>query len=563
MILEKDAQMQREVSSLLALPDGLEVTSTTIAETVLTIDIVATAKSSLCPLCAQAATRVRSYYTRLVADVPCAGRQVQLILHVRKFRCETVECPRQIFTERLAPFLKPWARMTSRLSQAIEAIGLATCGELGARFAPHLGIQTSPTTILRRTMALPTHPPERVSLLGIDDWSFRRGRKFGTILVDLATHEIIDLLPDRTTETAKVWMQAHPEIDLVSRDRGGDYAAAARLGAPQARQVADRFHLAQNLTDRIEVILARCWAEIRKASQQQVPSSSKGEQEGDREEQRQTLDDWPPTQHHQENSAHVARLAERSDRYQQLVELRNQGLTLKEIARRLGMGERTVRYWFTRGIPYEKPQHRRKRRSSFDPYACYVVEQWNQGRRNGQELWREITAQGYKGGSTMLYRFLAALRETPAPPRGKAQRSQAVPESPVQQFSAREAVWLFVRDPCDLEKNEQEALTALRQASPTAETLYGLAQEFMYMIRHLEGDRLDEWLSRVRATHLPELQGLVQSIERDKAAVYAGLTLPHNNGVVEGKVNKLKLIKRMMYGRAGFALLRQRVLHAL
>src|SRR5262249_7521943 len=136
-----------------------------------------------------------------------------------------------------------------------------------ARLAPRLGMRTSPTTILRRMMALPTSPPEQVACLGIDDWSFRRGRKFGTILVDLATHEVIDLLPDRRSETAAAWMQAHPEIDLVSRDRGGDYAAAARKGAPQTRQIADRFHLAQNLTDRLEVILDRCRREIRKASQ--------------------------------------------------------------------------------------------------------------------------------------------------------------------------------------------------------------------------------------------------------------------------------------------------------
>jgi hypothetical protein len=218
--------MQIDVSSMLSLPDGLEVAEISVADPVLTIHIVATTKSNACPLCKRVSIRIRSYYTRLVADVPCGGRQVQLILRVRKFRCETTDCPRRVFTERLAPFLEPWARMTTRFSKTIEAIGQATCGELGARFAPHLGIHTSPTTVLRRTMALPTCPPEQVSLLGIDDWSFRRGRKFGTILVDLATHKEIDLLPDRTTETATAWMQMHPEIEVVSRDRGGDYAAA-------------------------------------------------------------------------------------------------------------------------------------------------------------------------------------------------------------------------------------------------------------------------------------------------------------------------------------------------
>ena len=162
-----------------------------------------------------------------------------------------------------------------------------------------------------------------------------------------------------------------------------------------------------------------------------------------------------------------------------------------------------------------------------------------------------------------MYRFLATLREGPAPSRGKAKRAQAVPESPVEHLTAQEAVWLFVRALSDLSKKEQEELVAIRQASPTADTVYGLAQDFMHMLRHREGERLDVWLGQVRASHIPELQRFVRSIQRDKAAVVAGLTLPYSNGVVEGKVNKLKLIKRMMFGRAGFPLLRQRVLHAL
>src|SRR5450755_3241170 len=556
--------MQIDVSSMLSLPDGLEVASIAVADAVLTIHIVATAKSSACPLCAHAALRVRSYYTRLVTDVPCGGRQVQLIFHVRKFRCETADCPRQVFTERLAPFLEPWARMTTRLSKTIEAIGLATCVELGARFAPHLGIATSPTTILRRTMALPTCLPEQVLLLGIDDWSFRRGRKFGTILVDLATHKVIDLLPDRTTETAAAWMQAHPEIDIVSRDRGGDYAAAARKGAPQACEVADRFHLAQNLTDRIEVILSRCCPEIRKAFRRRDPSAfSEDQSEGNEREPTQEPNEWSSAPAPLAGNAHLARQGERADRLRLLGELSAQGVTQKEIAHRLGMGERTVRYWLSRGIPYGTPESRNKRRKGFDPYASYVEERIRQGCRNGQELWREITAQGYKGSCRTVYRFLESRQVNASSIQGKAQLSPTIAESRVQHFSAQEAVWLFVRDPGDLKEKEQEELTAIRQASPTADTVYTLAQQFMRMIRQLEGERLDGWLALVKASQIPELQSLVRSIKKDKAAVLAGLTLQHNNGVVEGKVNKLKLIKRMMFGRAGFALLRQRVLHFL
>jgi transposase len=547
--------MQMEMSSLLGLPDGLEVVSTAVVETILTIHVVATAKSSTCPLCAQPATRIRSSYMRQVADAPCAVRRVQLILSVRKFRCETVDCPRQIFTERLAPFLKPWARMTTRLSHMIEAIGVATCGELGSRLAPRLGIQISPTTVLRSTMALPTCQPEQVSLLGIDDWSFRRGRKFGTILVDLATHKVIDLLPDRTTETAAMWLQEHPEIDIVSRDRGGDYAAAARKGAPQALQVADRFHLAQNLTDRIEIILARCRAEICQATLPPESLTDQTSEHGD------LLDDWRPALSPEAQQTGLARQEERLDRYHQLQTLQSQGLPTKEIARRVGMAVRTVERWLIQGIPHTKP--RRKRSSCFDPYATVAFELWQSGCNNSVQLWQQLQTKGYKGSYRTVHRFVETLPDYSKRLHGTIKRCKEVPENLLQNFKAQEAVWLFVRDPCDLEKKEQEEITAICLASPTAHTVYTLAQQFMRMIRQLEGEHLDDWLDLVRTSHIPELQPLAKSIERDKTAVVAGLTLRHNNGVVEGKVNKLKLIKRMMFGRAGFPLLRQRVLHAL
>ncbi len=554
--------MGMDFSSLFALPDGLEVAETSVTGPVLTLSLVATAPTAMCPLCGQASQHIRSSYTRHVADVPYAGRQVQLILRVRKFRCDTTDCPRRIFAERLTPFIEPWARMTTRLSQTIEAIGLATSGELGSRFAPRLGVVTSPTTILRRTMSLLAQRSEPVSRLGIDDWSFRRGRQFGTILVNLATHEIIDLLPDRETETAQAWMQAHPEIDVVSRDRGEDYAAAARKGAPQARQVADRYHLTDNLRDFVEEILARCRKEIGQASMP-LTSEMRAQETEDDVEQASVPPFWPAEDAPLAGSAHLARHAERLDRYQQLIHLREEGYTQQEIARRLGMAERTVRHWLTRGIPYASPELRRKQRRGFDPYAAYVRERFLQGSRNGLQLWRELQTQGYKGGSRAVYRFLAQLKQGSATAGGKAQRSPAVLESPAEQWTAKKAVWWFIRDPSDLKEKEQQALAAIRQASPTADTVYELAQDFLQMLRRREGQRLDVWLGKVRASHIPELQRFARSIQRDKDAVLAGLTLQESNGVVEGKINKLKLIKRMMYGRASFPLLRQRVLHAL
>ncbi len=550
------------LSACFGLSENMAITAVHPTALTLTIDLACSDLTACCPLCHQFSERVHSKYQRTVADVPCGGRRVLLRLTVRKYICHTGDCLRSIFTERLLELVQSYARMTNRWREWIEAISRAASGEVGARLAEHLGMCVSPTTILRRLMALFTSPPGEISVLGIDDWSFRRGRKFGTILVDLTTHAIIDLLPDRSAETAAAWMRLHPEIEIVSRDRGEDYASAARLGAPQARQVADRFHLAKNLTEIVEEILARCRAEIRQALKpQDAPSSELQEEE--KAEQAPALPSQPQDPDPLAGSAHLARHAERSDRSQQLIELQKEGLTTKEIARRLGMAERTVRYWLKRGIPYGNAELRRKGRNRIDPYIAYVTTRWNQGEHHGLTLFRELQTQGYKGGSRSVYRFLERLRGYPASTKGRAEHAQTLPETPLQQFSSQKAVWLFVRDPSDLEKTEQEELAAICQASPTANTVSELVQDFMLMLRQREGERLDTWLENVRKSKIHELQRLVRSIERDKAAVLAGLTLPHSNGVVEGKVHKLKFLKRMGFGRAGFALLRQRVLHAL
>ncbi len=232
-----------EVKPALALPEGLELVGLQRSNGVLMVTVVSTQMSPCCPLCGRAASRVHSQYTRQVIDLPCGGQAVRLLLAVRKFFCEEPTCGRKIFVERLTPFVDPWARVTRRLFQVVQVIGLATGGRLGVRVTDRLGIQTTRQTILRRIMALPTKPAEQVIELGIDDFSFKRGRTFGTILVNLQTRQIIDVLADRKAETSAAWMTSHPEIRLVSRDRGTDYASAAATGAPQAVQCADRFHI--------------------------------------------------------------------------------------------------------------------------------------------------------------------------------------------------------------------------------------------------------------------------------------------------------------------------------
>lgn len=215
---------------LLSLPEGMRVEDIQLTKQGFVIEVVATQPASCCPLCAQSSDSIKTHYRRVLRDAPCTGHQVQLLLTVRKFYCRNPYCPRKVFTERLPTFVEPWARMTTRCSQHVTALGLATSGKAGARLADRLGIPTTRPTILRRIMDLPEVSTGSVVYLGIDDFSFRRGYRFGTILVDLESHRVVDLLPDRQQETAARWMRQQPDLAVISRDRGGEYASAAREG---------------------------------------------------------------------------------------------------------------------------------------------------------------------------------------------------------------------------------------------------------------------------------------------------------------------------------------------
>jgi transposase len=362
---------------LLALPSGLEITSCTRHEGRLYVSLLSTQPSSACPLCGTAAARIHSRDPRRLADLPCAGQPVCFQFLVRKFFCDEPTCPRKIFTERLAPFVAPSARLTARLFQLLQTLGLATGGRLGRRVTDRMGIQPTHHTLLRRIMALPPKPVGQVPQIGIDDFSFRRGRKFGTIIVDLQTHQVLDVLPDRTAETSAAWMAVHPEIEFVSRDRGGDYAAAARQAVPGAKQTADRFHLLKNLGEALEGMLARHLAAERKRQTETtrsrpiaVPSSAE-----------------PPKVLPKSVAVSQAKREARLAQYQQGVALREQGLSQTAIAGQVGISHATVSRWLSHGtFPEQKP---RLRSASVDPYLPQLVERWNEGLSTVAQLHRE------------------------------------------------------------------------------------------------------------------------------------------------------------------------------
>jgi len=480
-----------ERTPFLPLPEGMLIEQVQLTENGLLITVIATHPTSRCPLCSEFSSSIHSSYRRRLRDVSCGGRQVQLCLTVRKFFCRNTLCQRKIFTERIPQFVEPWARMTIRHCQALQSIGLSTCGKGGAKLAARLGMQASRHTILRRIMDLPDGSAGSVVYVGVDDFSFRRGYRFGPILVNLESHRVVDLLPDRRAETAAQWMRQQPDVMVVSRDRGGEYASAATQGAPQALQCADRFPIVKNLTEAAQLLVARCQAEILAPLKPEEPQQ---------DEQRNpviSIEEWRPPEPAYVEKARLTRRAGRHARYQQVVELCEQDIPPKQIARQLGMGERTVRDWLKRGT-FPEAKKRRKRQSAFDAFAPFVLKRWQNGERNGLALWREMKAQGYTGTERSVYRYLETLKQ--------AEVRASVNPARIRKYSGNTAVWLFVRNPDTLDEVERDDLATFCQASATLKRAYSLIQDLLNMVHKREGERLETWLTTITESDLPELQ---------------------------------------------------------
>jgi transposase len=378
-----------------------------IEQASVTNDVVVTAcaasPTASCPCCGMISQRVHSYYQRILRDLPASGRPVHLVLRVRRFFCEEQTCIRKIFAERFPSLVLPHTKFTLRLQEALREMGFKLGGEAGARLGKKLNYPGSPDTMLRlvKRAELPAASSPRV--VGLDDWSWKRRLRYGTLICDLESHHPIDVLPDRSVETVSGWFERHPSIEVVSRDRSSEYAAAIKKGAPQAIEVADRWHLGKNLTESIQSLLARCRAEIRHALYMQaMPEQERAETKPMLEEEKR------PARTRREEEARLARRAQKLDRYEQVLELHDQGLTVADIGSRIGLSGRTVQQWLRNGS-FPEAQRRRRRPNLIDPYERYVLQWWQAGNRNGLQLYRELTAQGYRGSSKAIYRYLERL----------------------------------------------------------------------------------------------------------------------------------------------------------
>jgi transposase len=551
---------------LLGAPEGSCLVRACLDVERLTVHLAITTPTAACPVCGSDARRVRSRYTRRLDDLPCLGRRVRLRVAVRRFVCPRSDCPRRIFAERLPGFAAPRARTTDRLRQAQMDIGSSLGGEAGSRLATRMAIPTSPDTLLRRVKQPKDEPAGPLRVVGIDDWAWRKGRRYGTIVVDLERSHVIDLIPDRDADTVAAWLKAHPGVEVVSRDRSAAYAQAATEGAPQAGQVADRWHLLKNLREAVEQVLERHSAAINAALKAlEAPPGPDRDPTGPQTDTAVPAAEppppGPPAEPIPESPRLQAKRAKRRElveRFERVHELHKRGHPAARIARELGLSRRSV-FRYLRRATCPAWHLRGSRRSRLDGYREWIDARIAEGSVNVAALHRQLTERGFRGSYGSVYAFVT--KRLGAAGKKRDRRNAAEPPTPAPP-SARQLSFEWARRAEKRKPPEQARLDAIRAPGDELTAALDLADAFADLIRKRSAGTLSGWLTRGEAASDPDLRRFAEGIRRDEAAVQAAVTETWSNGPVEGHVNRLKMIKRQMYGRAGFALLRARVLTA-
>jgi transposase len=531
------------VDLLLGIP-GIGLSAITLDKERAVFQIGSNDDSSPCPKCNSPSLKVHSRYSRTILDLPFSGISAEARLSVRKFFCASEACQQKIFSERFNQFVNPYGRRTIRLDRRLTILGLKAGGNMGASVAMLMDIPISSSTILRLACNTQEAALETPRVLGIDDWAFKKGHNYGTILVDLEKRQPIELLPDREAETVRKWLVEHPGVEIISRDRGGDYAKGSREGAPDAIQIADRWHLLKNLGDALQRMMNKHNRELRQAAQQTAqPVEISGENHQNKAEsgiKNDSTDKENPSKYEL--------------KFLEVKRLQAEGRRIKTIYRITGIHRETIKKYFQYDT-YPDPKEAMQATSSVEPYGQHIRERWCEGEHNHLKLLEEIKAMGYAGSLSSVYRFTRWL-----PQDNDRQDVQRMVLAKVEVWSSRKAARLLGKHSDSWSVEENKYLKAFFKLCPSAEKARKIALEFQDMMKQKKPELLDSWIEDALESDIENLKRFAQGIRQDYDAVKAALTLEWSNGQVEGQVNRLKTLKRQMYGRAGFKLLRKRIL---
>lgn len=510
-----------------------------------------------CPDCGTESARVHGRYHRQLTDTALAGRPVVIRLLVRRLLCRQAGCARTTFVEQIPGLTSPYSRYSPPLRAALTAIAVALAGRPGARLARKLGMPVGRDTLLNLLREAPLPQPGTVTALGVDDFALRRGHVYGTVLLDMDTHRPVDVLPGREADPLAAWLQEHPGAEIICRDRAAAYAQGASAGAPEAIQVADRWHIWHNVGEAVDKTVTAHHACVRATMTAEAAQATGSVPDAEPQPARHAA----PAADTEAAAGPAGSLdvcgrerplvVRTRERYTAVQRLLADGASLAEIGRRLELERGTVRR-FARATSLDELLVRAVNRESLlDGYTQHLTARFTDGVTNATVLHTELAALGFTGSVQTIRRWLhplrAAVSAAPRPTR---------PAVPKPRHITR---WIMTH-PQHLTTDQHAQLTDVLASCPELQAVAGHVRDFADLMNKHQGDRLPDWMQRVQADNLPALHSLLTGLRRDLAAVTAGLTMTWNSGPVEGAVNRIKTIKRSMYGRAGFDLLRRRIL---
>ena len=511
-----------------------------------------------CPGCGSLSSRVHGRYQRLVADGVAGGRPLLIALSVRRFRCADPSCPRITFVEQAEGLTGRYLRRTLPLREMLARFGLELAGRAGARLAAVTGIAVHSSTMLRLVMALPD--PEATAaprVTGVDDFALRKGQVYGTVVADAESGKVIDLLPDREAATLEDWLKARPGAEFICRDRATAYRDGASAGAPDAVQVADRWHLWHNLGEYAEKAVAAHRGCLSGVSDVPEPAAPDGPPDGDAPSA--PLPEEPDGLRDVLGRERVL-VARTLERHAAVHALLREGRSQREAAGILGLDRKTIGRFAAEADPARLLVKATGRAGKLDPFKPLINQRWNEGITNAAALHREITARGWTGSVQAVERYVRQFRGADGRSRAGRNPLQAPPAAPPPK--TREVTRWLLTHPDRLEAADQARLDGAAAQCPHLDILAAHIRSFAKIMSLRQGEAdLEDWLAGAEASGLPQLRSFARGIRRDQQAVTAGLSLPYSSAAMEGNVNKIKLIKRQCYGRAGFPLLRKRVIH--
>ncbi|MGW5106344.1 ISL3 family transposase [Nocardia sp. NPDC004123] len=466
-----------------------------------------------CPGCGVRSARVHGYHQRIVADVPLDGRAVVVQVRARRLVCSTLGC-RNTFREQVPGVLERYQRRTARLTVQVRSVVRELAGRASIRLLAALPVRLSRHTAIRILLRIPLPRRSTPKALGVDDFALRRGQHYASVLIDAATHQRIDVLPDRKSDSLRAWLCEHPGVEVIVRDGSTAYAEGARRALPGVMQASDRWHLWNGLGRVVEkavVAHSTCWAKAGPKRQQLTRETT-------------TLQRW--------HDIHA---------------LLDQGVGLLDCSRRLGLALNTVKRYARVPQPDRLRRPPQYRACLVDPYRDHLrTRRADEPGVPVAHLFEELKALGYTGSLNLLHKYLN---------QGRHPSDRILP-------SPRRLTSPIMTRPADLPDQHRAHLNELLTACPELTALAALVHEFAQIMANRRGAEIDCWIKQVRAAGLIELEPFLTGVDQDHDAVVAGLTLPYSSGPIEGVNTKTKLIKRQMYGRAGFDLLRNRILLA-